>query len=50
MNHILALDELPAHHKDPFDRILISQAKAEGMVVASADPIFSKYGIEVVWG
>ncbi|MDL1909217.1 type II toxin-antitoxin system VapC family toxin [Chloroflexi bacterium CFX6] len=49
LNHVLSLDGLPTHHKDPFDRILIAQAKAEGFVIASADPVFSKYGVEVIW-
>jgi PIN domain nuclease of toxin-antitoxin system len=49
LKHVLSLDGLPTHHKDPFDRILIAQAKTEGMVIASADPIFSKYGVEVMW-
>jgi PIN domain nuclease of toxin-antitoxin system len=49
LNHILALDELPAHHKDPFDRLLIAQARAEGLKVASADPVFSQYDVDVIW-
>jgi len=49
LNHILALDELPTHHKDPFDRLLIAQARIEGMGIATADPVFSKYDIKVIW-
>lgn len=49
LNHILALDELPTHHKDPFDRLLIAQARIEGMEIATADPVFSKYDIKVIW-
>ncbi len=49
LTHVLALDALPAYHKDPFDRILIAQAKTEGLVIASADPQFSQYGIDLVW-
>ncbi|MGZ9226865.1 MAG: type II toxin-antitoxin system VapC family toxin, partial [Anaerolineales bacterium] len=49
LNHVLALDGLPTHHKDPFDRILIAQAKAEGLIIATADPEFSKYEVEVIW-
>ncbi|HTX53745.1 MAG TPA: type II toxin-antitoxin system VapC family toxin [Candidatus Baltobacteraceae bacterium] len=47
--HVLALDALPPHHKDPFDRLLIAQAIAEGAALISNDPAFSKYGIDVRW-
>ena len=47
--HVLALDALPPHHKDPFDRPLIAQAIAEGAALISNDPAFSKYGIDVRW-
>ena len=36
--HVLALEQLPAHHKDPFDRILVAQALVEGATLISADP------------
>jgi PIN domain nuclease of toxin-antitoxin system len=49
LRHVLALDELPSHHKDPFDRMLISQAVAEGAVLISNDAILSKYPVEVIW-
>ena len=38
--HTFALDGLPHHHKDPFDRLLMAQAIAENMTVVSADSIF----------
>ena len=41
--HALLLDDLPAIHKDPFDRILIAQAMAEGMALLSSDETVSKY-------
>lgn len=47
--HVLMLDNLPPHHKDPFDRIIISQAKVEDIVIVSADPVLAKYDIEIVW-
>lgn len=47
--HVLALDQLPSHHKDPFDRLLIAQAIVEDAVLVSADPIFHKYTVKVVW-
>jgi len=45
--HVLALD-LPFHHKDPFDRLLIAVAKAEGLPILTADAIFSAYDISVL--
>jgi len=47
--HALAAGELPRHHRDPFDRMLIAQAASEDMVLMTADPSFKKYGIEIVW-
>ncbi|MBI3310519.1 type II toxin-antitoxin system VapC family toxin [Serratia quinivorans] len=39
--------ELPPHHHDPFDRMLIAQAQAEGLTLISADAAFPQYGIRV---
>ena len=47
--HLLELSELPMQHRDPFDRLLIAQAKADGLTVCSADRIFAKYGISILW-
>jgi PIN domain nuclease of toxin-antitoxin system len=47
--HTLAVQELPAHHKDPFDRLLIAQARSEGMTLMTADPICAKYPVEILW-
>jgi len=47
--HVLALQSLPAHHKDPFDRLLIAQARAESAVLVSKDKTFSKYQIDLAW-
>ena len=47
--HTLALDNLPWHHKDPFDRILIAQANTESAVLLSKDTIFSLYPVTVEW-
>lgn len=49
LEHAFALDKLPARHKDPFDRLLISQALVEDAVLVSKDPIFSEYPVTVVW-
>lgn len=47
--HILALDSLPIHHKDPFDRLLIAQANIENAVLISCDSVFSNYSVKVEW-
>ena len=47
--HIWALDGLPNHHKDPFDRILIAQAIAEKAPVLSIDSVFDNYPIQRLW-
>jgi PIN domain nuclease of toxin-antitoxin system len=41
--HLLALTELPMLHRDPFDRLLLAQAKAEGLTVVTTDRIFGDY-------
>jgi len=47
--HVRALASLPELHKDPFDRILVAQAIAEGMTLVSKDPILTGYGAPVIW-
>jgi PIN domain nuclease of toxin-antitoxin system len=47
--HVLALESLPVHHKDPFDRLLIAQAREEDAVLVSSDPVFARYQIEILW-
>lgn len=49
VEHALAVAELPRHSTDPFDRLLVAQAKTEGLVVVSADAVFSAYGVAVLW-
>jgi PIN domain nuclease of toxin-antitoxin system len=46
--HGLAIAELPLHHRDPFDRLLISQARSEGLTIVTADPHFARYDVPVV--
>jgi PIN domain nuclease of toxin-antitoxin system len=43
MNHALASVALPQHHKDPFDRVMIAQAIAEGLVLITSDRAFALY-------
>lgn len=47
--HALQLDRLPPHHKDPFDRMLIAQAKHEAWEILSSDPEFKLYPVRVLW-
>jgi len=49
LEHILALEKLPPHHKDPFDRLLIAQANIEEAVLVSKDQIFKEYPVQTVW-
>jgi len=46
--HVLALETLPLHHKDPFDRLLIAQSRAEGVGLLSVDPIFKQYAVTLL--
>lgn len=46
--HAVAAGSLPAHHADPFDRMLIAQAMVEGAQIVTADPEFRRYDVEVV--
>lgn len=49
LSHAMALEQLPPIHKDPFDRLLIAQAKAEGAELISADHIFWQYPVRTIW-
>ncbi len=47
--HAFLAGRLPHHHKDPFDRMLIAQAKAESLILLSRDSIFNAYDVQVEW-
>jgi len=47
--HVLRLGDLPLHHNDPFDRLLIAQAKEEALTLLTKDQVFSQYDVEVLW-
>ena len=49
ISHALHVFSLPNHHRDPFDRILISQAQLEGLPILTADPQIALYPVEVIW-
>ncbi len=48
-HHAEGVIALPWHHRDPFDRLLIAQARAEGMHVLTADEHFTAYDVPVIW-
>jgi PIN domain nuclease of toxin-antitoxin system len=47
-DHALAVAELPLHHRDPFDRLLVAQAKSERLTILTADRRFREYDIGVI--
>jgi len=49
LSHLLHLEKLPLHHKDPFDRVLAAQAILEGLTLISCDNIFDSYGVTRLW-
>jgi PIN domain nuclease of toxin-antitoxin system len=46
---VLKLSDLPDSHRDPFDRLIIAQALLEGAAIVSADRLFEKYPIKILW-
>ena len=49
LDHALAAGALPGPHRDPFDRMLVAQARLEGVAVISRDPVFHEYSTPVIW-
>ena len=47
--HLIKVADLPFHHKDPFDRLIISQAIIENISVISSDNNFKNYDIDLIW-
>jgi PIN domain nuclease of toxin-antitoxin system len=47
--HSVAVGELVFHHRDPFDRMLIAQARSEKLVLMTADLMMQKYPVETLW-
>jgi PIN domain nuclease of toxin-antitoxin system len=47
--HAWQVRELPPHHRDPFDRLLIAQAMTERLPIITADPSFDDYEVEIRW-
>jgi PIN domain nuclease of toxin-antitoxin system len=49
LDHLHKFEQLPLHHRDPFDRMLIAQGIEEDCAIITADPVFKKYSIRVIW-
>ena len=49
MDHMAVVENLPYHHKDPFDRLLIAQCLSERLPVLTADKMFDAYPIQRIW-
>jgi len=49
IGHALHVYQLPSHHRDPFDHLLIAQAQLEKLPILTADPQISRYPVEVIW-
>jgi PIN domain nuclease of toxin-antitoxin system len=48
-SHALATEDLPNYHRDPFDRMLIAQTRAEGMVLLTLDRVLERYKVEQLY-
>jgi PIN domain nuclease of toxin-antitoxin system len=47
--HVLETEILPDHHRDPFDRMIVAQARVEGLPIVSGDPNIRRYEVETIW-
>ena len=47
--HATELERLPMHHRDPFDRMLVAQARVEGALLVSSDEALRSYDVPVSW-
>lgn len=47
--HALHVGDLPLHHRDPFDRMLVAQAQIEGMHLVTADRLVAAYDVPILW-
>jgi PIN domain nuclease of toxin-antitoxin system len=48
VQHAAHVSTLPAHHRDPFDRLIVAQAQIERVTILTADPVFSAYDVEIL--
>jgi PIN domain nuclease of toxin-antitoxin system len=49
LEHGAEVSQLPFHHRDPFDRLMIAQSMCEQIPIVSADPAFDAYSIKRIW-
>ncbi len=49
LDHATSVEDLPRHHKDPFDRLMIAQAIAESIPIVSSDSAFDAYPVRRLW-
>ena len=49
LRHAVGVVELPDHHRDPFDRLLVAQALAEDIAIVTIDPQVVRYPVETIW-
>jgi PIN domain nuclease of toxin-antitoxin system len=49
LDHLVEYSELPLHHRDPFDRLLVAQARSLGIPVVTSDTKLSAYEVETLW-
>lgn len=49
LNHVLRVETLELHHRDPFDRIQIAQSLEENLPLVTSDPFFGEYPVKLIW-
>lgn len=49
LRHVLHVFDLPAIHRDPFDRLLIAQSRLENLPIMTTDPDIAQYSVSVIW-
>ena len=49
LRHVVHIAQLPLHHRDPFDRVLVAQAQVDGLKLVTADRQLTAYAVDQVW-
>jgi PIN domain nuclease of toxin-antitoxin system len=49
LDHVLRIEKMQLHHRDPFDRVLIAQSLEESLPIVTSNPQFEKYPVELIW-
>lgn len=49
LSHLSEVVRLPLHHRDPFDRLIVAQARVEGLPIISVDETLDAYGVQRIW-